>query len=148
MNKLIPFLSSLALLSTVTASYAGGIERFQVSEDIGYSEVVRAGDYVYISGNVGWGEMPDAVRTTYGSLGKLLAAQGLSFKDVVKENVYTTNLDALKGCYSIRNSYYEGVYPAATWVQVERLFQPEFVLEVELVAFAPHCPAKDADTQN
>lgn len=148
MNKLIPILSSLAMFSSVTPSFAGDIERSRVSEDIGYAEVVRAGDYVYISGNVGWGEMPDAVRMTYTSLGKLLAEQGLSFKDVVKENVYTTNLDALKECYSIRNSYYDSVYPAATWVQVDRLFQPEFVLEVELVAYSPRCPMKAATPNN
>ena len=120
---------------------AAAIERTDVNKDIGYAEVVRAGDYVYISGNVGWGSMPDAVKTAYDSLGKLLKVQGLSFKDVVKENIYTTDLDALKANEAVRNTYYDGTFPAATWVQVNRLFDPSFVIEVELVAYAPReCP--------
>ena len=131
----------LAVLFAAHGLSAAAIERTDVNKDIGYAEVVRAGDYVYISGNVGWGTMPDAVKTAYDSLGKLLKAQGLSFKDVVKENVYTTDLDALKANQALRNTYYGETFPAATWVQVNRLFDPSFVIEVELIAYAPReCP--------
>ena len=113
------------------------MERFDVSSDIGYSEVVRAGDFIYISGNVGWGPMPEAVRHAYESLDALLKKQGLTFADVVKENVYTTQLDAFKAANPERLKFYNGKYPAATWVQVDRLFNPDIVVEVELVAYAP-----------
>jgi len=144
MKKLIPFAAAIAFLFSAQGVFASCVERSEVNNEIGYAEVVRAGDFVYISGNVGWGKMPDAVKIAYDSLEKLLKQHGLSFKDVVKENVYTTDLDALKANYAIRNAYYGGAYPAATWVQVDRLFEPGFVIEVELIAYAPQscCPKK------
>ncbi|HNX05377.1 MAG TPA: Rid family hydrolase [Opitutales bacterium] len=138
------FLSlAFCILCATTSSAAAadcaspGIERREANADIGYCEVVRAGDFVYISGNVGWGAMPDAVKRAYDSLGRLLGENGLSFADVVKENVYTTDMEALKAARSIRNAYYGETFPAATWVQVDRLFNEGLVLEVELVAYAP-----------
>jgi enamine deaminase RidA (YjgF/YER057c/UK114 family) len=70
-------------------------------------------------------------------LEKTLKAHGLTFKNVVKENIFTTNLDALKANRSVRRAYYGNDLPAGTWVQVARLYQPEFVIEVELVAVFP-----------
>ena len=132
-------LALCALLFSANGLFAGCIERSQVSQDIGYAEVVRAGDYVYISGNVGWGTMPEAIKLSYDSLEKLLKEQGLTFKDVVKENLYTTDIEAMKANNALRLAYYNGVYPAATWVQVNRLFNEGIILEVELVAYAPKC---------
>ena len=138
MKPPLPILLLSSLLVVASPSFgANAIERSDISADIGYAEVVRAGDYIYISGNVGWGKMSDAVKIAYDSLGKLLAKNGVTFADVVKENVYTTDLDALKANNNIRLPYYNGVYPAATWVQVDRLFNPDFVIEVELVVYAP-----------
>lgn len=136
MKTCVPFFSILALFFMAPLSHAG-VDRSDVNTEIGYAEVVQAGDYLYFSGNVGAGEMPDAVRAAYNSLGSLLAERGLSFKDVVKETVYTTNLDAFKENRSVRKVYYDGVYPASTWVQVARLYEPEFVVEVELIVYSP-----------
>ena len=102
--------------------------------DIGYCQAVRSGNTLYISGTVGQGEMPAAVRSVYERLQKTLEANGLKFSDVVKENVYTTNLDAFEQSKAIRKEFYGSSFPAATWVQVQRLFSPTLVLEVELTA--------------
>jgi 2-iminobutanoate/2-iminopropanoate deaminase len=58
----------------------------------------------------------------------------LSFADVVKENVYATDLDAFISTREIRKEYYGSTLPAATWVQVQRLYRPSFVVETELTA--------------
>jgi len=105
-----------------------------VETDIGYCQAVRSGNTLYISGTVGQGEMPAAVRAVYERLQKTLEANGLKFADVVKENVYTTNLDAFEQSKAIRKEFYGSSFPAATWVQVQRLFAPSLVLEVELTA--------------
>jgi enamine deaminase RidA (YjgF/YER057c/UK114 family) len=131
------FFIASVFATTLQAAETSRIERNKVDADIGYSEVVRAGDYVYISGNVGWGAMPDAVKIAYDSLEKLLKENGLTFADVVKENVYTTDLEALKAARGIRSAYYAGIFPAATWVQVDRLYNEGIVIEVELIAYAP-----------
>ena len=55
----------------------------------------------------------------------------------MKENVYTTDLDAFKASKELRKTYYADSLPAATWVQVQRLYLPSLVLEVELTAEYP-----------
>lgn len=105
--------------------------------EIGYCKAVRTGNTLYISGTVGQGEMPAAVQSVYESLRQTLEANGLTFRNVVKENVYTTDLDAFKGSKDVRKTFYGASLPAATWVQVQRLFLPSFVLEVELIAEIP-----------
>ena len=109
-----------------------------VETDIGYCEAVRIGNTLYISGSVGAGEMPAAMHKAYDTLKKTLAANGLDFRNVVKENVYATNLDAFIQNKDIRKEYYGADFPAATWVQVQRLYLPAFVVEVELTAQYPH----------
>jgi enamine deaminase RidA (YjgF/YER057c/UK114 family) len=82
--------------------------------------------------------MPAAMHMAYDELKKTLAANGLDFRNVVKENVYATNLDAFIANKQIRKDYYGADFPAATWVQVQRLYLPAFVVEVEVTAEFPH----------
>jgi enamine deaminase RidA (YjgF/YER057c/UK114 family) len=110
---------------------------YQPDEEIGYCEALRVGDTLYVSGHVGKGEMRDAVASTYKQLEATLRQHGLGFVHVVKENVYTRDLDAFIAAGEVRKGFYGGAKPAATWVQVDRLFRPEYVLEVELVARIP-----------
>jgi len=74
------------------------------------------------------------VRSVYTRLGEVLAANGLSFSNVVKETVFATDLDAFIRNKEIRKEYYGSDFPAATWVQVQRLYLPAFVVEVEVTA--------------
>jgi enamine deaminase RidA (YjgF/YER057c/UK114 family) len=106
----------------------------KIEADIGYCQAVRSLGRLYISGAVGQGEMQAAVQSTYERLGRILAANGLSFANVVKENVYTTDLEAFKAQKELRKAFYGANLPAATWVEVRRLFLPQFVVEIELVA--------------
>lgn len=113
-------------------------QKFHLNEEsenaIGYAQAVRVGDVLYISGSVGAGAMPDAIHQAYEELKKTLAAYGLTFADVVKENVFATKLDDFIQHKDLRNAYYGKDFPAATWVQVDRLYVPELVVEVELTA--------------
>lgn len=104
---------------------------------MGYCQAVRVGNTLYISGTAASGEMPAAIGKVYGNLKQTLAAHGLTFADVVKENVYATDLDAFIKHHQVRKAMYTGGFPVATWVQVPRLFTPALVVEVELVAVFP-----------
>jgi 2-iminobutanoate/2-iminopropanoate deaminase len=37
----------------------------------------------------------------------------------------------------VRKQFYKGDFPAATWVQISRLYMPDAKLEIELVAHLP-----------
>jgi 2-iminobutanoate/2-iminopropanoate deaminase len=113
-----------------------------VEKDIGYAQAVRVGNTLYISGSVGEGAMPQAIAQAYDELQTTLKAHGLSFSDVVKENVYTTDLDAFIANKALRKRYYGNEFAAATWVQVQRLYLPTHVVEVELIAVFPETSKK------
>jgi 2-iminobutanoate/2-iminopropanoate deaminase len=108
-----------------------------IEKDIGFCQALRSGKTLHISGVPGAGNMDAAVRNVYRRLDKVLAARGLKFKDVVKETVYTTDLDAFIKAKDIRKQFYGDALPAATWVQVHRLYLPQFVVEIELTAQFP-----------
>jgi len=102
--------------------------------DIGYCRAVRVGNVLYLSGTAAQGDMPNAIRSIYGRLQKALESNGLTYADVVREVVYATDLDAFIQNRELRKAFYGPDLPAATWVQVQRLYTPALVVEVELTA--------------
>ena len=104
------------------------------SENAGYAQVVKVGTTIYISG-VPTSELdPGGVSRLYKTLGECLNTYGASFENVVKETLYTTDIEAMKTLNEVRKEFYKGDFPAATWVQVSRLYEPTGKLEVDLIA--------------
>lgn len=108
-----------------------------VEKDIGYCQALRSGNTLHISGVVAEGRMDAAVGSAYAQLKQILEANGLTFANVVKETVFTTDLDAFIANKEIRKAVYGRSLPAASWVQVQRLYVPSLVVEVELTAEFP-----------
>ncbi|WP_367330661.1 RidA family protein [Sphingobacterium multivorum] len=57
---------------------------------------------------------------------------------MVKENLYTTDIEAMKKYNDVRKKFYSRDFPAATWIQVQRLYMSDAKLEVELIAHLPN----------
>lgn len=135
-RMLIWFLLALiiALMPWIVLAQDGQIEKFNVEPTYGYTQMVRVGNTLYLSGVTGRGPMNESLESVYRRIEIQLKKAGVDFSHVVKENLYTTDLDAVKKNNAIRLKFYNGEYPAATWVQVDRLFQPEYNLEVEVIA--------------
>ena len=138
------FAVTLVLLSgcSTTAPRASPRTCFHEGEafetEVGFCQAVRSGETLYISGNAAKGEMASAIQKVYSDLQRTLEANGLTFANVVKENVYATDLGAFIQNKAVRRQFYTNTpLPAATWVQVQRLYTPAIVLEVELVAEYP-----------
>lgn len=111
------------------------MEKFEVNTDIGYAQAIKVGNTIYVSGTVGWGNMQDALRHAYSEIERTLKNYKADFQNVVKENVYTTQLDSLIAHKDIRREFYKNNnFPAATWTQVARLYSKDFVVEIEVVA--------------
>src|ERR1700674_2497723 len=139
MNRILSFAVAALLLSgcasVVMQAPKSCLHQNESSEtDIGYCQAIRSGNTLYISGTAGKGDMPSAVRSVYGRLKETLEAHGLTFADVVKENVFATDLDSFIDNKELRKECYGKSFPAATWVQVERLYVPSLVVEIELTA--------------
>ena len=105
-----------------------------VEQSIGFCQAIRVGDVLYVSGVTGTAPMESAVPRVYEQLRRILEANGLTFADVVKETVYAVDLDAFIKVSGARKTFYGSWLPAGTWVQVQRLYLPSFVVEVELIA--------------
>jgi len=116
-------------------------------KDFGYSQAVLVDKTLYISGSVAAddmgrliapGDMAGQMRAAYANIQRTLAAHGASFEEVVKETIYTTNMDALLKASDLRFEYYnKDSLPTTSWVQVQRLVDPGFLVEIEVVAELP-----------
>jgi 2-iminobutanoate/2-iminopropanoate deaminase len=116
-------------------------------KDFGFSQAVLIDKTLYISGSVAAddkgrlvapGDMAGQMRAVYSNIQRTLAAHGADFEEVVKETIYTTNMDALLKASDLRFEYYnKELLPTTSWVQVQRLIDPGFLVEIEVVAELP-----------
>ena len=103
----------------------------------GYAQAVKVDNVIYISGTVARDVNPEGIKRVYDALEKILKSYGATFQNVVKENLFTTDIEAMKKYNDTRKAYYKGDFPAATWMQVPRLFMADARLEIELIAHLP-----------
>ncbi len=108
-----------------------------------FAQVVRSGNQVYIAGQtsvnaegklVGMGEIEVQARQVFENLRKCLEAAGAGFEQVVKLNVYSVDLEAHREVISrLRRDYFREPV-ASTTIQVSRLVDPDWLIEIEAVA--------------
>lgn len=103
----------------------------------GYAQTVKIGNTLYISGIPASNLTEEGVSNLYKSLEKSLQSFGANFEHVVKENLYTTDIEAMKSLNEVRKKFYKNDFPAATWVQISRLYEPLAKVEVDLIAVLP-----------
>jgi 2-iminobutanoate/2-iminopropanoate deaminase len=134
----------LPLLGVETASPSGEIakEKFNLDktgeDEVGYAQCVKVGSTIYISGSVGEGkDMRTQLRRAYENIGKSLAKYGATFQNVVKENIFATDLAEMIKQKDVRYEFYKGDWPAASWVEVKRLYVPALLVQVEVIAELP-----------
>jgi enamine deaminase RidA (YjgF/YER057c/UK114 family) len=114
-----------------------------------YSHAVTAeggGKLVYISGQVSWdasgnvvgkGDMRAQSEQVFANVTAALKVAGAGWDDVVKMNGYMVGMHAerVNAYREVRQRFLKaGALPASTLVGVERLVDPELLLEVEVVA--------------
>jgi 2-iminobutanoate/2-iminopropanoate deaminase len=107
--------------------------------DIGYSQVVKLGDTLYVSGiTSGADNFDDQLAEIYATILGILNDYGTDSNAILKEVIYTKDIEALKRAISVRKRYYnDDFFPAATWVQIDRLYMEGHLLEVEIIAYVP-----------
>jgi 2-iminobutanoate/2-iminopropanoate deaminase len=113
----------------------------------GYSQAILVDKTLYVSGTlpvdsngrlVAPGDMAGQMRAVYDNIRRTLEANGATFEFVVKETVYTTNMDALLKAADLRFDYYGKEHlPAISWVEVRRLADPGFLVMVDVVVELP-----------
>lgn len=108
-----------------------------------YTDAVRAGDLLFVSGVVpvdgegvlvGGDDVVEQARRVFANMGEILAAAGASFADVVKVSVFLTDIDDRARINPVRQAVFGSARPASTLVEVSRLAVPGAKIEVEAVA--------------
>jgi enamine deaminase RidA (YjgF/YER057c/UK114 family) len=105
-------------------------------DEFGYVQALMVDNTLYISGIAAKGNMEEALNKVYERVEKILTFYNLTLNHIVKETIYTTQFDALIEKKDIRKKFYKGDYPTSSWVQVQRLYSPEAIIEIEFIAVA------------
>ncbi len=108
-----------------------------------YSMAIEAGDYVYLSGQTpmdpATGKLVQAdigaeTKQCLENLKNVLEAAGLTFANVVKSNVFLTNMGDFAAMNEVYKTYFPAPFPARSTVAVAALPLGARV-EIELVAY-------------
>ena len=114
-------------------------------KEYGYSQAVKVGDTVHLSGQVshddegnivGRGDMEVQMRQAYANVEKVLLQYGATIDNIVDEVLFVTDMDA---AYAARVKCRQEVFSgnlavASTIVEIQRLAFPELMVEIRCVA--------------
>ena len=114
-------------------------------QEYGYSQAVKVGDTIYLSGQVshdekgdfvGVGDMEAQMLQAYANVQKLLAEYGATMDNIIDEILFVTDMEAaFAAAVKCRKEIFSGTpVVASTIVEIERLAFPELMIEIKCVA--------------
>jgi enamine deaminase RidA (YjgF/YER057c/UK114 family) len=77
----------------------------------GYTQAIKVDNVIYISGTVVLDITPESIRYVYKVIEKSLEPFGATLQNVVKETIFTTDIEAMKKYNNIRKEIYKGRLP-------------------------------------
>lgn len=108
-----------------------------------YSQAVRVGYFVFISGQIAINQSSGELITqtieaethqVMANIGAILESQGLNFSHIVKTTIFLKDMDDFGKVNTIYGEYFTGDFPARETVQVSRL--PKDVnVEISVTAY-------------
>jgi 2-iminobutanoate/2-iminopropanoate deaminase len=114
-------------------------------KEYGYSQAVKVGNTIYISGQVshddegkivGQGDMEAQMRQAYANIQKMLKKYGATMDNVIDEVLFVTDMNtAFAAAVKCRQEVFSGQpVVASTIVQIQRLAFPDLMIEIKCVA--------------
>jgi enamine deaminase RidA (YjgF/YER057c/UK114 family) len=110
-----------------------------------YSHVVRAGDFLFVSGQValdlnghlvGVGDIESQARQVFVNLGNVLKDAGSDLGRIVKMTTFLVGRHTLPAYRQARDECLGRPIPANTLVFIEGLAHPDYLVEIEAIALA------------
>ncbi|MBN9041443.1 MAG: hypothetical protein BGP05_02340 [Rhizobiales bacterium 62-47] len=116
-----------------------------IFKKFGYSPAVRAGDFIYVAGQIGLnpdGSMPEndegQIVNAFDRLKIVIEEAGASLDDIVELVSYHVGLQNHLGRFvEIKNRYIREPFPTWTILEIAGLARPGLVIEIKAVAYAP-----------
>ena len=110
-------------------------------ERLQFSQAVRAGNMVWVSGQVGIDETAKAAdgieaqaRAAFANLKHVLAEAGASMEDIVELVSYHTTMKGIGKFLKVKVEFIPSDFPAWTAVGVTELVMPELLCEIRATA--------------
>jgi enamine deaminase RidA (YjgF/YER057c/UK114 family) len=108
---------------------------------LGYSRAVVAGNTVYVSGTCGVEADGSVAQDMYGQAKRALqiiegalAEAGAGMKDVVRTRIFVTDASQFDAIAKAHGEVFGEIRPATTIVEVSKLVDAAFMVEIEAVA--------------
>lgn len=101
---------------------------------IGFAQTVQVGETIYVTALSGIGrDVKTQLKNAYVQLQAILESHGISPQQVVKETIFTTDMDAFLKARAIRKQFYKDSTVATSLVGVERLADRGTLIEIEVI---------------
>lgn len=116
------------------------------SLDNDFCQVVRAGNIVFVRGQVGSdfdgnvvgaGDAAAQTEQAMRNVKQLLEEAGSGLQDICRIQVYITERKYRDAVYRVIGKWLKGVYPVSTGLIVNGLAKPEWLMEIEATAVVP-----------
>jgi enamine deaminase RidA (YjgF/YER057c/UK114 family) len=112
---------------------------------VGYSRVVRSGDYVHVAGTtatvdgqvVGRGDAGEQARVTLRIIGDALSRAGATFEQVIRTRIFVLDIADWEAVGKAHGEVFADIRPVSTMVEVSRLIDPDHLVEIEVEAYSP-----------
>ncbi len=105
---------------------------------------VTGGRLIFVSGQIPWdsegrtvgqGDIEVQTRQVYENIRRVLAEAGATLDDVIKVTIFLRDIRYRDVVNKIRAELFKPPYPASTQVAVASLVNPEWLVEIEAIAF-------------
>jgi len=114
-----------------------------VHKTMGYSHAARAGNTLYVAGQVaqdksgklvGKGDIDAQTKQVFANLRSVLTEAGGTLANIVKMTTYITHYASLEPYRKVRATVFTEPLPPNTLLVVESLASPDFLIEIEAIA--------------
>jgi enamine deaminase RidA (YjgF/YER057c/UK114 family) len=86
-------------------------------------------------GLLGDGSVYSQARETFTKIKHLIEAAGGTMNDIVRVDIYVTDIKQREGVWKARQEFFTGDFPASTLVEVRALATPQLSVEVNAIGF-------------
>ena len=109
----------------------------------GYSRAVRIGNRIEVAGTtavdssgnvVGPGDPYEQTKFILAKIEKALVEAGAALHDVVRTRMFVTDIGRWQEISRAHGEVFKDIRPAATMVEIQRLIEPELLVEIEVTA--------------
>ncbi len=94
------------------------------------------GNQVFVAGmTAGDGSMYSQAKETFGKIKHLVEAAGGTMNDIIRLDIYVTDIKQREGVWKARREFFSGDFPTSTLVEVRALATPQLLVEVNATGF-------------